>query len=257
QMALSLDFPDAGRHDAFRGVPGAFEKTMRAVSWAHGVSLPLQINTTLCADTAPYLEEMAVFVESLGIVFWEVFFLVPTGRGTGLGGLKAEECERLFATIHRVQEKSSFIVKVTEAPHYRRHVAQRLRQAEGRRGRPQGGVEMPSLLTTSEGPGHTVGLAPRGVNSGNGFLFVSHRGEVFPSGFLPVPAGSVRESTLADIYREAPLLRALRDPDALGGRCRRCEFRQICGGSRSRAYALTGDPFATDPWCSYQPAVSA
>jgi AdoMet-dependent heme synthase len=254
QLALSLDFPDAALHDAFRGVPGAFEKTMRAVAWAHGAGLPLQINTTLCADTVPYLERMASFVDSLGIVFWEVFFLVPTGRGTAMGGLRPEECERLFALLHRVQEKGSFIVKVTEAPHYRRHVAQQVRHAMGHRGRPHGAVEMPSLLTTSEGPGHTVGLAPRGVNAGNGFLFVSHRGEVFPSGFLPLRAGSVRERHLADIYRNAPLLRALREPDMLKGRCGECEFREICGGSRSRAYALTGDPFATDPWCAYQPA---
>jgi len=235
-------------------VPGAFEKTMRAVAWAHGAGLPLQINTTLCADTVPYLERMAAFVETLGIVFWEVFFLVPTGRGSAMGGLRPEECERLFAVLHEVQEKSSFIVKVTEAPHYRRHVAQHVRHAAGHRGRPRGAVEMPSLLTTSEGPGHTVGLAPRGVNAGNGFLFVSHRGEVFPSGFLPVAAGSVRERHLADIYRNAPLMRALREPDLLKGRCGYCEFRQICGGSRSRAFALTGDPFATDPWCAYQPA---
>ena len=254
QIALSLDFPEAGRHDAFRGVPGAFEKTMRAVSWAHGVGLPLQINTTVCADTVPFLEQMAAFVETLGIVFWEVFFLVPTGRGADLGGLRAEECERVFALLHRVQQKGSFIVKVTEAPHYRRHVAQQVRHAAGHHGRPQGAVNMPSLLTTSEGPGHTVGLAPRGVNAGNGFLFVSHRGEVFPSGFLPVTAGSVREKHLADIYRNAPLLRALREPDLLKGRCGACEFREICGGSRSRAFALTGDPFATDPWCAYQPA---
>jgi radical SAM protein len=253
QLALSLDFPDAALHDAFRGVPGAFEKTMRAVAWAHAVSLPLQINTTVCADSLPFLERMAAFVETLGIVFWEVFFLVPTGRGSVLGGLRPEECERLFALLHAVQEKGSFIVKVTEAPHYRRHVAQHVRRSAGPHARPHGAVTMPSLLTTSEGPGHTVGLAPRGVNAGNGFLFVSHRGEVFPSGFLPVAVGSVREGTLADIYRHAPLLRALRDPDLLKGRCGRCEFRQICGGSRSRAFALTGDPFATDPWCAYQP----
>jgi radical SAM protein with 4Fe4S-binding SPASM domain len=99
-----------------------------------------------------------------------------------------------------------------------------------------------------------VGLAPRGVNAGNGFLFVSHRGQVFPSGFLPLAAGSVREQHLADIYRNAPLLRALREPDLLKGRCGACEFREICGGSRSRAFAPTGDPFATDPWCAYHPA---
>jgi radical SAM protein len=254
QMALSLDFPRAELHDAFRGVPGAFDRTMQAVRWAHEVGLPLQINTTVCGDTAPYFEEMAAFVETLGIVFWEVFFLVPVGRGTVLRGLRPDECEKLFALIYRVQKKGSFIVKVTEAPHYRRHVAQQVRHAAGHHGRPQGAVSMPTLLTTSEGPGHTVGLAPRGVNAGNGFLFVSHRGEVFPSGFLPVAVGSVRERDLATIYRDAPLLRALREPDRLHGRCGECEFREICGGSRSRAFALTGDPFATDPWCSYQPA---
>ena len=253
QLALSLDFPEAALHDAFRGVPGAFEKTLRAAAWARDAGLPLQINTTVCADTAPYLETMASFVETLGIVFWEVFFLVPTGRGSDLGGLRAEGCERLFALLHGVQRKGSFIVKVTEAPHYRRHVAQRSPRVPGHPFHPRTTVDMPSLLTTSEGPGHTVGLAPRGVNAGNGFLFVSHRGEVFPSGFLPVAVGNVREASLADIYREAPLLRALRDPDRLHGRCGRCEFRQICGGSRSRAFALTGDPFATDPWCAYQP----
>ena len=156
-----------------------------------------------------------------------------------------------------LQERGAFIVKVTEAPHYRRHVAQRVARAGGHRPDPRAGganVAMPSMLTTSEGPGHTVGLAPRGVNAGNGFLFVSHRGDVFPSGFLPVSAGNVRQGSLAGIYRQAPLFQALRDPDALKGRCGRCEFRQICGGSRSRAFALTGDPLETDPWCAYQPA---
>jgi len=253
QLAQSLDFPDAERHDAFRGVPGAFAKTMEAVRWAHEAGLPLQINTTVCAETAPELERMAEFVNGLGIVFWEVFFLVPTGRGSVLSGLAAEECEKIFSILYKAQSQGTFIVKVTEAPHYRRHVAQRVRKASGEATRPGGHVAMPSMLTTSEGPGHTVGLAPRGVNSGNGFLFVSHRGEVFPSGFLPIRTGSVRERSLAEIYREHPLFRALRDPDALKGRCGSCEFRRICGGSRSRAFALTGDPFGTDPWCVYQP----
>src|SRR5262249_49510485 len=171
QMALSLDFPRAELHDAFRGVPGAFAKTMQAVSWAHDAGLPLQINTTVCGDTAPYLEEMARFVEGLGIVFWEVFFLIPTGRGSVLAGLSAAECERLFAVIHAVQEKGTVIVKVTEAPHYRRFVAERQRRGQGQAGHLGAAVSMPAILTRSEGPGHTVGLAPRGVNAGNGFLF--------------------------------------------------------------------------------------
>ncbi len=106
----------------------------------------------------------------------------------------------------------------------------------------------------SEGPGHTVGLAPRGVNAGQGFAFVSHTGEVYPSGFLPLMAGNIRTQGLADIYRNSPVFRELRDPDALLGRCGRCEYRRICGGSRSRAYALCGSYLATDPWCNYEPA---
>jgi AdoMet-dependent heme synthase len=253
QMAVSLDFPRPDLHDAFRGVPGAFDKTMKAVAWAHEEGLPLQVNTTLCGDTAPYLEEMAAFVKGLGIVFWEVFFLVPMGRGAMLKGLSASECERLFEVIYKVQREGSFIVKVTEAPHYRRHVAQRELKEAGRSARPASGVQMPARLTQSEGPGHTVGLAPRGVNSGNGFLFVSHRGEIFPSGFLPIPAGTIREVSLAEAYRRSGIFRALRSPELLKGRCGRCEFREICGGSRSRAFGLTGDAFETDPWCSYEP----
>jgi radical SAM protein len=257
QMALSLDFPSAALHDAFRGVPGAFDKTIQAAAWARAAGLPLQINTTVCGDTVPYLEEMAALVEQLGAVFWEVFFLVPTGRGSVLAGLPPEECERLFDLLYRTQKKGGFVVKITEAPHYRRHVAQRERRLAGERGRPSGAVPMPALLTRSEGPGHTVGLAPRGVNAGNGFLFVSHLGEIYPSGFLPISAGNVRGTRLDDAYRSSDLFRSLRDPDRLKGRCGACEFRFICGGSRSRAYAMTGDYLETDPWCTYQPLAHA
>lgn len=251
QMALSLDFPTAELHDEFRGVPGAFARTMQAVEWAHQAGLPLQINTTLCGRSAPYLAEMASLVDRLGIVFWEVFFLVPMGRGERLGGLTAEQCEDLFAILHGVQRRAGFVVKITEAPHYRRYVAQR-EDAPGEHHR--AGATLPQLLQRSEGPGHTVGLATRGVNAGNGFAFVAHDGTVFPSGFLPLAAGNVRAQPLSAIYRNAPLFRELRDPDRLLGRCGRCEYRGICGGSRSRAYALTGNHLASDPWCSYQPA---
>ncbi|MFI5366603.1 MAG: TIGR04053 family radical SAM/SPASM domain-containing protein [Candidatus Binatia bacterium] len=252
QMALSLDFPTADLHDAFRGVPGAFDRTMDAVGWAHRHDLPLQINTTVCGRSAPYLGEMADLVERLGIVFWEVFFLIPVGRGTALGGLTASQCEDLFEILYRVQKRSRFVVKVTEAPHYRRYVAQREAAQSGEHGSGHHGA-MPDLLTRSEGPGHTVGLAPRGVNAGNGFAFVSHTGDVFPSGFLPIRAGNVREQSISEIYRTSEVFQTLRDADALLGRCGRCEYRQICGGSRSRAYALTGNYLATDPWCGYQP----
>jgi radical SAM protein len=249
QMALSLDLPDAARHDAFRGVLGSFERTMRAVEWAHAEGLALQINTTLCGSTAASFDALAALVRGLNIVFWEIFFLVPVGRGALLAGLSASDCEALFARIHAIQKRERFVVKVTEAPHYRRHVAQREAGASRADGR-----TMPALLTRSEGPGRSVGLAPRGVNAGNGFVFISHIGEVFPSGFLPLSAGNARSAPLSDIYRNAPLLKGLRSPDALKGRCGRCEYRFICGGSRSRAYALTGDPLESDPWCGYEPA---
>ena len=252
QMALSLDFPGAEQHDAFRGVPGAFAQTMRAVEWAHTHELPLQINTTLSGASAPYLREMAALVERLGIVFWEVFFLVPVGRGEALGGLTPAQCEDLFEILYDIQKRARFVVKITEAPHYRRYVAQREAELAGA-GPGDGLLALPRLLQRSEGPGHTIGLAPRGVNAGHGFAFVSHTGEVFPSGFLPLPDGNIRERPFSDIYRNGPLFRELRNPDALQGRCGRCEYRGICGGSRSRAYALTGSYLATDPWCGYEP----
>jgi radical SAM protein len=258
QMALSLDYPRPELHDRFRGVDGAFERTLAAAGWAHECSLPLQINTTLWAESAAYLAEMAELVARLEAVFWEVFFLVPVGRGEMLDGIEARRCEDLFGALYEVQKRARFVLKVTEAPHYRRYVAQREAQKRPAppvqdSGSPDGKVTMPEILRRSEGPGHTIGLAPHGVNSGKGFVFVSHLGEVYPSGFLPVSAGNARAQSLAEIYRKSPLMRALRDPDALGGRCGQCEYRGICGGSRSRAYALTGDYLATDPWCAYQP----
>ncbi|HEU4402518.1 MAG TPA: TIGR04053 family radical SAM/SPASM domain-containing protein [Candidatus Polarisedimenticolia bacterium] len=252
QMALSLDFPTAELHDSFRGVPGAFAKTMQAIDWAHAHHLPLQINTTLCGQSAPYLGRMVELVKSLDVVFWEVFFLVPMGRGAALGGLTAAQCEEIFEVLYQVQKEARFLVKITEAPHYRRYVVQR---ESGPRARPvHPGQALPPQLVRTEGPGHTIGLAPQGVNAGNGFLFISHVGEVYPSGFLPVSAGNVRRETLASIYRDSSLFRQLRRPDEFRGVCGVCEFNTFCGGSRSRAFALTGDLLASDPWCLYKPA---
>jgi radical SAM protein len=251
QMALSVDFPSAKLHDAFRGVPGAFDRTMQAIERAHAQDLPLQINTTICGRSAPYLEEMVALVKGLRVVFWEVFFLVPMGRGASLGGLTAFQCEGIFEILYRTQCEADFLVKVTEAPHYRRYAAQRAWRAGERRTR--AGDMLPPRLIRTEGPGHSIGLAPHTVNSGNGILFVSHTGDVFPSGFLPIAAGNVRREALASIYRDSDLFRRLRRPHEFTGACGRCEFNGICGGSRSRAFALTGNPLASDPWCAYRP----
>jgi radical SAM protein with 4Fe4S-binding SPASM domain len=254
-MAQSVDFPRAELHDSFRGVPGAFAKSMQAIEWAHKHHIPVQINTTLCGRSAPYLEEMIELVQRVGIVFWEVFFLVPMGRGVDLGGLTAAQCEEIFAVLYRVQKNSRFLVKVTEAPHYRRYVAQREMAEKHESRRPHGTVQdLPDQLIRTEGPGHSIGLAARGVNSGNGFAFISHTGDVYPSGFLPVNAGNLREHSLASMYRDTELFQQLRRPWEFKGVCGVCEFNTICGGSRSRAYALTGDYLASDPWCAYQPS---
>ena len=273
QMAQSLDFPTASLHDGFRGVPGSYAKTMQAVEWAHKYKLPVQINTTLCAQNASYVREMAELVTKLGIVFWEVFFLVPMGRGSALEGLTTEQCEELFEILYEVQKTSKFLVKVTETPHYRRYAAQREWQeaeqaangpaaeavngpAPSRANGKSGPLKnLPRQLIRTEGPGHSIGLATQGVNSGKGFLFISHQGEVFPSGFLPIGVGNVRDSRLVSLYRESELFRELRSPELLKGICGHCEFNRVCGGSRSRAYALTGDYLAADPWCAYRPGV--
>ena len=245
QVAFSLDFPKEELHDEFRKTPGAFQKTLQAVSWAKEVGLPVQINTVITAETLPYLEEMAKLVNHLGIVFWEVFFLVPVGRGRELAPLTADLCEDAFQKLYSVHKEAKYILKVTEAPHYRRFVA----QMEGT------GTQLAPRLKKSEGPGATMGHAPRAVNAGSGFMFVAYNGEASPSGFLPKATGNVKTQSLSTLYRDTPLFKDLRNPEKLLGKCGRCEFKKICGGSRSRAFAMTSVPFASDPWCSYNPAL--
>jgi radical SAM protein with 4Fe4S-binding SPASM domain len=183
------------------------------------------------------LEGMAARVAELPLTLWAVFFLVQTGRGKDLEQITAEECEEALAFLDGLSRRVPFGIKTTEAPHYRRVQAQRA--AAG--------------ATTGPVLGRKQLRARRAVNDGNGFVFVDHVGNVCPSGFLPMPRGNVRDRRLVEIYRDDEVFRRLRDPGALGGRCARCEFRTLCGGSRSRAYAATGDAFAEDPLCAFEP----
>ncbi|TKX79104.1 TIGR04053 family radical SAM/SPASM domain-containing protein [Halorubrum sp. SD626R] len=230
RMALSLDGSTRERHDDFRGEE-SFEDTMRAARAARDAGIPLQINTTVCADTVADLPAIRDRVRELGAVLWSVFFLVPVGRGRVLDPVSPERAEETMAWLHEVSEAEAFGVKTTEAPFYRRVGLQRA------------------------SAGETDSAAERrgGITAGRGFAFVSHTGEVYPSGFLPASAGNVRDRDLVDVYRNADLFESLRDPDAFAGKCGVCEFRQVCGGSRSRAYAATGDPLESDPLCSYVP----
>jgi AdoMet-dependent heme synthase len=236
RIAVSLDGPNPETHDAFRRVKGSYANTMKIIDAAVDLGLPLQINSTISRRTLPTLQAMAARVAELPLVLWAVFFLVQTGRGAGLEQITAEECEEVLAYLDDMAQRVLFGIKTTEAPHYRRVQSQR-------------------AIANPRAPRTTRGLrAPRAVNDGNGFVFVDHIGHICPSGFLPLARGNVREGTLVATYREDDVFRRLRDAGALGGRCGRCEFRELCGGSRSRAFAATGDAFAEDLLCAFQPA---
>lgn len=254
-VSLSLDGATGASHDGFRQVPGVFDATQDAIASVRSLGLRLQINTTVTANNVGELPAILRQVLHGGAGLWSVFFLVPTGRGSQLRPLAAVEEEDVLHWLYDVSELVA--VKATEAPHYRRIAIQRAQQPKP----PCGELGSRLRAATADLLAGQVPTRPRrppiDVNSGRGFAFIDHRGAVYPSGFLPVAVGSVRTTPFADIYRDAPLLQALRDPAALGGKCGRCEFRDVCGGSRSRAYAATGDPLAEDPSCAYQPPGSA
>jgi AdoMet-dependent heme synthase len=250
RLAISLDGPTAEIHDAFRRVPGSFQWTLDGIKYAHEVGLPVQINTTITRHNLAQLDDMIVLLETLGIVLWSVFFLVPTGRGSDIDLISAEEFEQVFEKLYHTSRRVKFDIKSTEAQHYRRFLLQR--RTELRREGVTDQAQLPSILGMARSD-DGIGRAPKGINDGKGFVFVSHQGEVFPSGFLPVSAGNVKHQSLAEIYRHSPLFTALRDAENLQGKCGVCEFRNICGGSRARSYAMTGNLFAEEPCCSYQP----
>ena len=256
QIAFSLDSAVSEEHDRFRQVPGVFERTLQSVRYANERGLAVQINSLVNVHNEKQLELLIRLVEGLDIVFWEVFFLVPVGRGKELPLMSAQKFEEAFSKIYDLSQKASFVIKITEAPQYRRYyIEQRMREQgiDSRRLRLEE-INLPAYLTRAKGPGGSIGRAPQGVNAGKGFVFISYNGEVLPSGFLPLSGGSIRRRSLAEIYQNAPLFRELRDPSRLKGRCGICPYREVCGGSRSRAYALTGDYLEEDSACVYQPA---
>ena len=250
RLAVSLDGPDAQVHDAFRRVSGSYEWTLSAVRWAREVGLPVQINTTITRHNLRNLDAVIGLLQQLDIVLWSVFFLIPIGRGSAIDLISAEEFEQVFEKLYDTSHRVAFDIKSTEAQHYRRFLLQRRTEEKPKGNRHAPGV-IPGIDTTLDG----IGRAPRGINDGKGFVFVSHLGEVFPSGFLPVSAGNVRKQSLSELYRHSPLFVALRDSANLKGKCGICEFREVCGGSRARAHAMTGDPFAEEPRCIWQPKV--
>ena len=237
RLAVSLDGLSPASHDGFRGVAGSYARTLDILRDARRLGLTTQVNTTVTDANVDQLEVIAERLAPLEITLWSVFFLVPTGRGEQLCVLDPYTVETVLGRLATIAAHAPFDVKTTAAPHFRRVLLQRHLRRSGVVG-----------ITDA------IGRAPRGVNDGQGVVFVSHRGEIFPSGFLPIGCGSVRTESLAEVYRTHPTFVALRDPDRLGGKCGVCEFRRVCGGSRGRAYATTGDMLAEEPACSYRPA---
>src|SRR6185436_17692031 len=186
------------------------------------------------------LPRIADLVAEVGGKMWSLFFLVVTGRALQGDDLSGEEYEKVFEVLYEIAKTSPFDVKTTEGMHYRRYVARREKQhGDGS----QSGQNTRKVMWRTAG-----------VSDGKGFVFVSHRGDIYPSGFLPIKAGNILQDSLVDVYRDSSLFRLLRDPDQRQGKCGWCEYRRLCGGSRSRAYALTGDYLAEDPRCTYQPS---
>lgn len=247
RLALSLDAPTPEVHDAFRQVEGSWERTMRILRNAQSVGLSAQVNTTVSKHNLDLLPDMVPFVKEVGAVQWSVFFLVPTGRAQVPWMISAEEHEQVFNWLYDLSKEAPFDIKATAAPMYRRVAIQR-KKAEQGNGKP----------VTFQGAGfqYADGLnrPTKGVNDGNGFLFISHLGEIMPSGFLPISAGNVREHDVVDIYRHHQLFEDLRDVTKLKGKCGICEYQDVCGGQRGRAYGVTGDYLETDPGCAYEPA---
>jgi len=244
RVAVSIDGPSAEAHDAFRGFKGSFDMALKIARAVGEAGLSLQVNTTVSRYNVDRLDEFIELVSSLNAVQWSLFFLVPTGRALSGDMISPEQHERVFNWLYGLSGKAPFDIKSTAAPAYRRVVIQQAMENGA-----SSGVLAGAGYRYEDGLNRPV----QGVNDGKGFCFISHVGDVCPSGFLPLPAGNVRERSVVDIYRNSRLFRELRDPALLTGKCSGCRFREVCGGSRARSYAVTGDHLASDPSCVYEP----
>ena len=235
-VSLSLDGAYPQTHDEFRGENGCFDATIKAAEYARQAGIPIQINTLVSENTVVELPEIYERIKKLSIIRWSVFFLISVGRGTALQEIAPEHADDVMKWLVQLQKWAPFAIKTTEAPQYRRVMIQEMKES---------GVKAPiSSLPVSHG---------FGIRDGNGILFISHTGDVYPSGFLPLRAGNIRTRPITEIYRQSDVFRQVRDPQYFIGKCGDCEFRYICGGSRSRAFAFTGDALESDPLCPYIP----
>lgn len=250
RVAVSLDGSNPEIHDAFRRVEGSFDAGLRILRASQAIGMTTQVNTVIGRHNIDDIDSLMRLMTDVGIVFWEVFFLVPMGRARPEDMASADEFEDVFHKLYDLSKTAPFDIKATAAPQYARVVLER-QVAERRNGER---TAAPSPLTAGVHHSEKDGIGrARGVNDGDGFMFVSHLGDIYPSGFLPIAAGNVRRDDLVDVYRNAPLFRRLRDRSQLKGKCNVCEYRPVCGGSRARAYAMTGDYMEAEPFCAHIP----
>lgn len=219
------------------GVAGLYRRTLEIIGACHEVQLPVHVNTIVSRRNFQDLDSMIELLTRLDVVLWNVFFFVPPSRDDAGGLLSAREHEDVFAQLYAASKRVHFQIKTTEGQHYQRYLLQqRVRESRGR-------------LTEAE----VITCAPKGVNDGKESVFINHHGDAYPSRFLPLSGGNVTRQSLSDVYCESPLLVSLRDSSRLKGKCGRCPARNVCGGSRARAYVMTGDAFASDPCCAFEP----
>jgi len=259
RVSVSLDGPDAATHDLFRG-PGAFEQALAGMEHLRAAGVPYQINTTVARHNVGQMPETLHMAKALGAVGLHLFLLVPVGCGVEIAPdqqITPAEYEGVLNWLYDAEQQGGIELKATCAPHYFRITRQR-QSAARRLG--VAAVAPDSQRRQEHAGGGGARHAPSAMNAmtkgclaGSGVCFVSHRGEVFPCGYLPLEAGNVRRQAFRDIWENSPLFAELRDPDRLAGKCGRCEFKQVCGGCRARAYGMTGEHLGEEPFCTYEP----
>lgn len=250
RLGISLDGPDAATHDAFRGWEGSFERTLVMLDDARRLGMAVQVNTSVTRRNVDKLDAIAELLAGRGIAMWAAFFLVPVGRGIEEERIAPAEYETAFGRLWHHAQTKPFGVKTTEAPHYRRYV---LEHGGDPLAGPHVGEKPADKEDAIDQINHRGHRAPLGITDGKGIMFVSHNGEIFPAGFLPLCCGRFPRDSVVDVYQNHPTFRALQNPEMLKGRCGICEYRYVCGGSRARAYAVTGDELETEPDCVYIP----
>ncbi|MEA2489008.1 MAG: AdoMet-dependent heme synthase [Acidobacteriota bacterium] len=246
---FSIDGSTAATHESMHGVRGTFARTLRAMRWAGRVGLRVEVNTLVTRHNANDLEAIVELIRPFSITRWNVHFIVPVGASRDLAMITASEVEQVFATLDRIRARETFAVRAVEAPHYRRFRVQQILLSR----LAADGVEWGDFTGYADEDVSSREILDAALDGARSFVYISHSGEVRPSELAPHSAGNLRYRPLGDIYRGSDLFVALRDPENLHGRCWQCDYRMLCGGSRARAYAMTGDLFGADPLCAYEP----